>query len=146
MMNIKDEKDSTTIKQCYTTFVEASEKRNKLGKENDYTSMIKEIKGGKEFEKLLHKFNKNKKKQLNKAIFVFMKALKTYAGDFTKGHGVHELSNAMGMRALKRRKDIYKTVIDGCTSDKIVRKIMDWWSDCTNTLYNLSSMMESQKN
>ena len=41
MKSIKDENDSTTIEQYYTTFVEASEKRNKLGEENDYTSMMK---------------------------------------------------------------------------------------------------------
>ena len=74
-----------------------------------------------------------------------MKALKTYAGDFTKGHGVHELSNAMGIRALDRRKDIYKTVIDGCAGDETVKKIMDWWLDCADTLYHLSVMMKSQK-
>ena len=125
--------------------MEASEKRNELGEENDYTSMMKEIEGGKELEKLLDKFNKNKKKQLNKAVFVFMKALKTYAGDFTKGHGVHELSNAMGIRALEKRKDIHKTVIDGCVGDETVKKIMDWWLNCANTLYHLSIMMKSQK-
>ena len=143
MKSIKDKEDKTTIEKYYTTFVEASEKRNELGEENDYTSMMKEIEGGKELEKLLDKFNKNKKKQLNKAVFVFMKALKTYAGDFTKGHGVHELSNAMGIRALDRRKDIYKTVIDGCIGDETVKKIMDWWLDCANTLYHLSIMIKS---
>ena len=106
---------------------------------------MKEIHGGKELEKLLVKFKKNKKKHLNKAVFVFMKALKTYAGDFTKGHGVHELSNAMGIRALERRRDIYKTVIDGCAGDKTVKKTMDWWLDCANTLYHLSIMMKSPK-
>ena len=145
MKSIKDENDSTTIEQYYTTFVEASEKRNKLGEENDYTSMMKEIEGGKELERLLEKFNKNKKKQLNKTVFLFMKALKTYAGDFTKGHGVHELSNAMGIRALEKRKDIHKTVIDGCIGDETVKKITEWWLDCANILYHLSILLKSQK-
>ena len=74
MKSIKDKKDETTIKKYYTTFVEASEKRNELGEENDYTSMMKEIEGGKELERLLNKFSKNKKKQLNKVVFVFMRA------------------------------------------------------------------------
>ena len=145
MKSIEDKMDKTIIEKYYTTFVEASKKRNELGDENDYTSMMKEIEGGKELERLLEKFNKNKKKQLNKTVFLFMKALKTYAGDFTKGHGVHELSNAMGIRALEKRKDIHKTVIDRCASDENAKKIMDWWLDCANTLYHLSVMMKSQE-
>ena len=145
MKSIKDKKDKSIIEKYYTTFVEASEKRNELGEENYYTSMMKEIKDGKELERLLKRFNKNKRKQLNKAVLLFMEALKTYAGDFIKGHGVHELSNAMGIRALEKRKDIHKTVIDRCVGDKNTKIIMDWWLDCANTLYHLSVMMKGQK-
>ena len=73
-----------------------------------------------------------------------MKALKTFAGDFTKGHGIHELSNAMGMRALEKRQDIYDTVINGCVDDEDVKTVMDWWLDCAGTLYDISINLKSQ--
>ena len=53
--------DRQTIEEHYTTFQEAATKRDELGEENDYTSMMKEIEGGIELKKLLVKFKKNKK-------------------------------------------------------------------------------------
>ena len=59
---IKEGKDETIIEEYYTTFVDATKERDLLGEANDYISMMKEIEGGKEFKKLLGKFNKNKNK------------------------------------------------------------------------------------
>ena len=74
-----------------------------------------------------------------------MKALTTYVGDITKGHGIHELSNTMGIRALEKRQDIYNTIINGCIGDKTVKEIIDGWLDCANTLYHLSIILQNQR-
>lgn len=141
---IKGGNDETIIEEYYTAFSDATKEKDILGKANDYISMKKEIDGGRELKKLLGKFNKNKRKHLNKDVFVFMKALKTYAGDCTKGHGVHELSNAMRMQALEKRQDIYDTVINGCVDDDDVKIVMDWWLDCAGTLFHISVILKSQ--
>ena len=63
-----------------------------------------------------------------------MKALKTYAGDFTKGHGVHELSTPIGIWALGKCKDIHKTIIDGCVGEDFVKKI--WTGSYTVLIFS----------
>ena len=107
--------------------------------------MCKILNGGKELKELLEAFQKSKKKNsFNKVVFVFMKALKLYAGDIYKGHGVHELTAMQGMRALEHQKKIYDIVVDTCNNDKEVVDIMKWWLECAGLLYLITLIMKFQ--
>ena len=87
-------------------FKDLATDRDDMGDDQDgYLNMCKVVNGGKELKELLEAFQKSKKKNsFNKVVFVFMKALKLYAGDIYKGHSVHELTAMQGMRALEHRK------------------------------------------
>jgi hypothetical protein len=139
----EEEEEEDIIDNYFKEFEEAASRRDELGEENGYISMMKRIQGGQELKSLMVIFNKSKKKNFNKAAYIFMKAVKTFAGDFNKGHGVHELTNALGIRALEQRQKIYDTVISGC-NDIGVAKVMDWWLSCANLLYHISIMLKSQ--
>ena len=138
-----DDEEEDDIDNYFKEFEEAASQRDELGRQNGYISMMKRIQGGQELKSLMVTFNKSKKKNFNKAAYIFMKAVKTFAGDFNKGHGVHELTNSLGIRALEQRQKIYDTVISGC-DDIRVAKVMDWWLNCANLLYHISLMLKSQ--
>jgi hypothetical protein len=138
-----DEEEEDVIDEYFKEFEDAASKRDELGEQNEYVSMMKMIQGGLELKSLMIIFNKSKKKNFNKAAYIFMKAVKTFAGDFNKGHGVHELTNMLGIRALEQRQKIYDTVVDGCNSPAVT-VVMHWWLECANLLYVISIMLKTQ--
>ena len=140
---VENDEEEDVIDEHYKEFEDAASTRDALGEHNGYLSMMKRIQGGQELKLLMITFNKSKKKNFNKAAYIFMKAVKTFAGDFNKGHGVHELTNALGIRALEKRQDIYDTVINGCNSVDVAN-VMNWWLTCADLLYDISIMLKSQ--
>jgi hypothetical protein len=142
---IVEDDEQEVIDEYFKSFEDAASNRDEEGEEEDgYLSSLRIIQGGEELKLLLIVFNKSKKKNYNKAVFTFMKAVKTFAGDFNKGHGVHELTNALGIRALGQRQKIYDIVIAGCGFDPNVTEIKQWWLKCANLLYEISIILKRQ--
>ncbi|OEU21441.1 hypothetical protein FRACYDRAFT_235067 [Fragilariopsis cylindrus CCMP1102] len=133
--------------RLYDEYEQAISKRNKCGESSEsifgYLDMMNMINGGKELTMVLDNFVKSKKKKFNKAIYLFMKAIKTFAGDFNKQHGVYELTNSRGIQALESREEIYDMVVNGCNNIGVTT-IMNWWLACANLLYEISLILKSQ--
>ena len=135
------------IEELRKDFEHLAADRDNMGDEQDgYLNMCKIFNGEKELKELLEAFQKSKKKNsFNKVVYVFMKALKLYASDIYKGHGVHKLTAMQGMRALEHRQKIYDIVVNACNNDGKVIDMMDWWLDCAGLLYSISLIMKSQE-
>lgn len=90
---VDEGKTQREIDELFQTFDDYAYDRAKEDLDPEkFVVMNKKINGGKEMKKLLAVFKNDKKKRFNKAVYTFMKALKTYAGDIYKGKGVHELT------------------------------------------------------
>ena len=135
------------IEQLRTDFEDLAAEREDMDDEpKSFNEMSKKINGGEELADLLKDFKKSKKKNsFNKAVFIFIKSLKLFAGDIYKGHGVSELSGMQGMRALEHRQEVYELVVRACENDEQVVAIMQWWLECADLLYPLSCIMKSQE-
>ena len=103
------------------------------------------INGAEEISKLFEKFKTSKRKNISKPVYLFMKALKSFAGDNNSWHGVHELTNQRGIKGLKSRQDIYNLVVAGCHNNADVKKAMDWWLECAGCFLDISLIIKSQE-
>ena len=132
------------IDRLCADFEDLATDRDDIGDQpKGYMNMCKIVNGGKE---LLEALQKSKKRNsFNKVVFVFMKALKLYAGDIYRGHDVHKLTAMQGMRALEHRQKIYDIVVDSCNNDEEVVNIMKWWLEYAGLLYLISLIMKSQE-
>ena len=94
------------IDQLRVYFKDLATNRDDMGDQSDgYMNMCKIVNGGKELKVLIEAFQKSKGKNVfNKVVFIFMKALKLYADDIYKGHGVHKLTAIQDMRALEHQQ------------------------------------------
>lgn len=132
------------IEQIFLDFESLALDRNDIGNERDGCIIsCKKINGGEELRVLLNDFKKTKKNQLNKAVFVFMKALKTFAGDIYKGHDIHELTGGQSLKGLEQRAKIYDLVVEECGYNQEVIDIMKWWLACADLLFEVSTILKS---
>ena len=122
--------------------------------------MNMKIRGANKFLKLVG-YNKTKagKKQskklkeigeLNEAEYLFKQAVRTYAGQFLVQHGPVELTCIRGMLALERRQDIARAVSAAYAetdqeANHEVKKIMDWFLEIAEHLYEMGLLMKSQQ-
>lgn len=133
------------ILEAHEKCTEAIAKREEVDEEQKYIEMLNKINGAKELKALLQDLKKSKKKDFNKAVFLFMKAIKTFAGDFNKNHGQYELTNARGITALGKRQEILGMVLNGCGNNVNVTIIMTWWFECAGLLFQISIILKDQK-
>jgi hypothetical protein len=120
------------IARLETELDDAKSEREYFARGSRYTQMTARIRGGKECIDLVEGKKKSKLGQLNQAEFVFLRAIRTFAGGFNKQHGQIKLTNAHGIKALERRKDIHDFVcslyeISNPICSAEVKKIMEWW-------------------
>tara|TARA_B110001450_G_scaffold231145_1_gene232826 strand:+ start:557 stop:5065 length:4509 start_codon:yes stop_codon:yes gene_type:complete len=142
----KENDNDENVEELYDAFKLYAEERNTEGmEENEFVRLQRIISGGEELKIALEKFKISKKKNMNKARFLFMKGLKTVAGDFNKSHGVHELTNARGITALEKRKIVYEIVLEGCNNNVDIIRAMDWWLECADYLLDISLILKTQR-
>ena len=133
------------IEAAHLRLNERVSERDKLDEQHKYSIMLKKVHAGKEMKALLAELKKSKKKDLNKAEFLFMRAIKTYAGDFNKNHGQLELTNARGIKALESREKIAKIVTDAYNDDPYINEVMEFYLNCADPLFEMLVIMKDQK-
>ena len=133
------------VERCYDAYTNAVLRRDEVGEELGYQETLRKLNGADELKSLMRTFERStsKKKNFTKAVYLFMKAIKTFAGDFNKSHGLYELTNARGITALKSNEEIFEIVINGC-NDPVVHEIMTWWQTSAKLLLQISIALKSQ--
>ena len=142
----EEENDEHSIEDAHLKVEEAASKRDEINNRLKYNEMTRKIEGGKELKLLLEDLKKSKnKKDLNKAQFIFMRAIKTYAGDFNKNHGQLELTNARGIKALSFRQAIHDEVTRAFNNDPYIIDAMNFWLLCSDCLFEILIILKDQK-
>ena len=107
--------------RCYEASTNAVMRRDEVGEElGYYQETLRKLNRADELKSLLQSFERSKKKNFSKAVYRFVKAIKTFAGNFNKNHGQYRLTNAQG-------------IINGC-KNPVVLKIMTWWQTSAKLL------------
>jgi hypothetical protein len=119
-----------TIESLESELEVAIAERDEFDSNSGYMVMTAKIRGAKELLKLVNEADASGKKvKLDQAEFIFMQAIRTYAGGFNKQHGTMELTNGLGIMALENREDIADALRTAYSSDPIrntaVRNVAD---------------------
>lgn len=113
-----------------------------------FTEMTGLIRGAKEMKTLINE-DKGKRDSLSEGVFLFCKAVNTYAGAFNKQHGNKELTNDRGIDALRHADAIAALTRTAYRGDPLkqakVNEVMDWFETMAGYLFEMSTLMKSQK-
>ena len=120
--------------------------RDNISNRLKYYLTTRKIEGGKELKSLLESLEKSRKKDFTKAQFIFMRAIKTYAGDFNKNNGQLELTNARGIKALSFRNNIYDEVKGAFNDDPYINEAMEFWHQLLNLLFEILVIFKVKRN
>ena len=105
--------DDDNVARCYDSYTAAVMQIDEVGQQVGYQDTSRKLNRPKELKSLLHNLEKSKKKNFTKAVYLFMKAIKTFVGDFNKNHGQYELTTARGIKALRAmRKFMIRSSMD----------------------------------
>ena len=78
--------DNNAVEEFNEAYTSAVLKRDKVGQELGYHETSQKLNGTEELRSLLDSSERSKKENFTKTVFLFMKPIKTFAGDFDRNH------------------------------------------------------------